>query len=116
MALKELGAAKQKFNAYFSSIYKCFSSFSKYLKTQIEDKNKSVDTQIMGVFIKEDDQTRFYPTVQFLEAGKFKLPRDILKQKGNDDYAKLYQDKTAEQDLMLLNFGALAIVSGIKQD
>jgi len=44
------------------------------------------------------------------------LPREILKQKGNDDYLKLYQEKTKELETACLNFGALAIVSGIKQD
>lgn len=35
----------------------------------------------------------FYPSPEFLDAGKFKLSRDMLKDKGADEYSKFYAAK-----------------------
>jgi len=71
---------------------------------------------------------RFYPSPEYLEAGKFKLLRDILKEKGSSDYAAYYLKKhnggceegsAAEgviPKVLMLNFGALAMVSGVKAE
>ena len=61
-----------------------------------------------------------YPSPEFVEAGKFKLLRAILKEKGSQDYATYYANKVQlenqESHIHAINFGALAMVSGIKAE
>ena len=50
------------------------------MRSQIDDKNKAVDTTIIGVFTKDKNSSSkngivFYPSPGYLDAGKFKLPR-----------------------------------------
>jgi hypothetical protein len=66
----------------------------------------------------------FYPSPEYLDAGKFKLSREMLREKGSDDYSKYYSakvsgevnDKATQPPIISLNFGALAIVSGVKSE
>ena len=56
-----------------------------------------------GVFVKEQRNTNksvivFYPSPDYLDAGKFKLPREMLKDKGSQDYAKFYASKFGSSD------------------
>ena len=52
-----------------------WSAFTKFIKSQCQDKQKAVDTQICGVFIPDQDNIQFMPLPSFLEAGKFKLQK-----------------------------------------
>ena len=45
--------AKTKFNAFYHNIGKVWGAFCKYIKSQVEDKDKAVDTCMVGLFIKE---------------------------------------------------------------
>ena len=57
-----------------------------------------MDTSIIGLFLKLDDQIRFYPSPEFLDAGKFKLLRDTLREKGNNEYSQLYNKKMGKNE------------------
>ena len=45
--------AKTKFNAFYHNIGKVWGAFCKYIKSQVEEKDKAVDTCMIGFFIKE---------------------------------------------------------------
>lgn len=95
--------------------------------------DRSVDTNLIGVFLKEkvglsgETRVRFYPSPEYLEAGKFKLLREILKEKGSQDYLRFYNSKVESvtrgetasvegRPIVSLNFGAIAMVSGVKAE
>lgn len=52
---------------------------------------------VAGTFLRsvEDEAVSvcFLPSPEYLEAGKFKLPRAVLREKGADSYASFYQKK-----------------------
>ena len=55
-------------------VVKIWQSFSKFIKTQVMTNNRLVDTQMIGLFGKDNNGDIFYlPSREFLEAGKFKL-------------------------------------------
>ena len=114
----DLMMTKSKFNAHLKTLGKLWQAFSKYIKNQVQEKQRSVDTTIFGVFMKDGDKLRFLASPEYLEAGKFRLPRDVLKEKGSEDYSKFYEKITGcqEGEMPVLNFGAIAIVSGLKAD
>jgi hypothetical protein len=41
---------------------------------------------------------RFYPSPEFLDAGKFKLLRETLRDKGTCEYASYYAKKMGKSD------------------
>jgi hypothetical protein len=70
------------------------------------------------LFVPVDDNIIFYPSFEYLDAGKYKLPKNILKEKGEKDYASFYAslgEKYAE-NVVKLNFGSIGIVCGIKAE
>lgn len=58
----------------------------------------------------------YYPSKDYLEAGKFKLSRSILKEKGDQEYEALYANVLASEQLISVNFGSIAIVCGVKSE
>lgn len=71
----------------------------------------------------DDETIKFLPTPDFLEAGKFKLPRNVLKDKGSDEYHKYYSSKVEKQtaaegqsQLSIVNYASLAFVCGLKSE
>ena len=54
-----------------------------------------MDTRLIGLLIKEGEIIRYYPSPEYLEAGKFKLDRRTLKEKGVDTYSEFYTKKLA---------------------
>lgn len=54
------------------------------------DKEKTLDTLLIGLIEPGENITRFFPSPEFQEAGKFKMLRDILKEKGSIEYSDFY--------------------------
>ena len=76
-----------------------------------------MDTSFIGLFVPCGDSVVFYPSCEYLEAGKYKLPKSILKEKGERDYASFYASLLEKYvDNVKLNFGSIGIVCGIKAD
>jgi hypothetical protein len=67
---------KQIFKLNVKEITKVWYAFSKFIKNQCNSKMKTVDTQLIGIFLGDG---KFYPSPDYLEAGNFKLHRDIYK-------------------------------------
>lgn len=82
------------------------------------DKNKVVDTTFIGLFVPVDEGVTFYPSVEYLDAGKFKLPKAILKEKGEREYAAMYSAilEKHKDNMVKLNFGSIGIVCGAKAE
>ena len=69
------------------------------------------------MFVPTDETVVFYPSVEYLEAGKYKLSKSVLKEKGDRDYATFYTSLQEKyDDSVKLNFGSIGIVCGIKPD
>jgi len=45
---------------------------------------------LIGAFVPSQSGVTFYPSMEYLEAGKFKLAKTILKEKGEKEYEGLY--------------------------
>ena len=69
---------KQIFKQNVRQITKVWYAFSKFVKNQCEQKNKTVDTQLIGIFVPDNSVgCKFYPSPEYLEAGNFKMHKDI---------------------------------------
>lgn len=77
-----------------------------------------MDTTFIGLFVPTEDSIIFYPSVEYLDAGKYKLPKSILKEKGERDYASFYPsiEQKFSDNMVKLNFGSIGIVCGIKAE
>lgn len=74
-------------------------AFAKFVKTQVADKNKILDTGLIGIFMKVgDEQVCYFPSPEFLEAGKFRLLRETLREKGSGEYSGLYLKKMGKSE------------------
>ena len=57
-----------------ANLVKIWQSFSKFIKNQVMSNGRLVDTQLIGLFGKDENGDIFYmPSREYLEAGKFKL-------------------------------------------
>ena len=81
---------------------KVYTAYTKFIEKQIIEKKKSVDSVYIGLF-KANEHTssaKLYPSQEFIEAGRFKLPiwiRDELREKKlGTDYQKLFGQIRAE--------------------
>ena len=55
---------------------KVWFSFVKFVNNQVMVNGRLVDSQLMGLFFKNDNgEVTYMPSVDYLEAGKFKLQR-----------------------------------------
>jgi hypothetical protein len=55
-------------------ISKVWQAFTKFIRNQVINNGRCVDTQMIGLFFKdENDCVKYLPSVDYLEAGKFKL-------------------------------------------
>ena len=59
-----------------------------------------------------------YPSSEYLEAGKFKLPKFMRKQMMDNGmtYEELYNSIKAKTELSIMNFGSLGSVCNLQQD
>ena len=74
---------RQNFSALvreeFRNVYKVWSSFVKFIRVQVQGKQKIVDTTFIGYLHKKDDEAvtaqnlELLPSQEFVEAGKFKI-------------------------------------------
>tara|TARA_B100000787_G_C15988353_1_gene204709 strand:- start:150 stop:428 length:279 start_codon:yes stop_codon:yes gene_type:complete len=53
-----------------------WTAFTKFIRSQCCNKNRAVDTQLIGLFIPANGKVTYMPDSDFLEAGKFKLQRN----------------------------------------
>lgn len=62
----------------FRRVFKVWSAFVKFLRSQISGRQKIVDTTFIGYLYKSDDEpinpsnVELLPSLEFFEAGKFK--------------------------------------------
>ena len=114
----EIDNSKAIFANILKKLAKVWRAFSKFLKNQCESKGKAVDTQILGLFMmKEGTQTiSLYPSPEFLEAGKFKLPKFMNQQMmdQNVSYEELYVNLKAKTELQIMNFGSIGSVCNLQ--
>ena len=71
---KAAGDSKRMMAEQMGKVQKVWQAFVKFVKNQVTVNGRLVDTQIIGLFCK--DQTGdvlFLPSRDYLEAGKFKL-------------------------------------------
>ena len=99
MQVKSLMATSESrtiFNEHLMLASKVFVAYTKFIDKQINEKMKAVDSGFIGIF-KQNEKTqmaKLYPSIEFLEAGRFKLPKWIREELNElrlgTDYAKLY--------------------------
>jgi hypothetical protein len=60
-----------------AKVIRVWSAFTKFIKSQVLDKGKHVDTQTIGLFLSGKGQGKlvYMPLPAFFEAGKFKFPK-----------------------------------------
>jgi len=77
-----------------------------------------VDTLLIGAFVPDPAcKCILYPSVEYIEAGRFKPSRSILNEINNDpksNYKHFYDQKV--KDPLYLNFGSIAMVCNIKSE
>ena len=79
---KNVPDAKRLMLENLSKVQKVWFSFAKFLKNQVTVNGKLVDTQLIGLFFRDNDDNGsvvFWPSVDYLEAGKFKLSKTSTK-------------------------------------
>ena len=69
--------AKQIMTSNLAKVIRVWSAFSKFIKSQVTDKSKHVDTQTIGLFLSAKGQgnVQFMPLPTFMEAGKFRFAK-----------------------------------------
>ena len=78
---------------------KIFSAYARQIFGQIDNAKKCVDTIYFGLLIVDSDGSKtikYYPSVDFLDAGKFKLSKQLrneLTESKAKDYESLYEVK-----------------------
>ena len=82
-----------------TKVNKVWQAFVKFLRSQVLTNGKCVDTQLIGLFFKDEKQIlKFMPSTDYLEAGKFKFRWnedfiDGLKDDAVEDYQQKYRNK-----------------------
>lgn len=57
-----------------AKVNKVWQAFTKFIQSQVVQNHKCVDTQLIGLIFMDDRQgVAFMPSVEYLEAGKFKF-------------------------------------------
>ena len=71
---KNVTDGKRLMTENIANMVKIWQSFSKFIKNQVMTNGRLVDTQLIGLFGKDEHGAAFYmPSREYLEAGKFKL-------------------------------------------
>jgi len=80
-------------------VIRVWHSFVKFIKNQVVTNGRCVDTQLIGLIYKDENQTvKYLPSVEYLEAGKFKFRQgenliDGLRDQAVDSYREAYDAK-----------------------
>lgn len=76
-----------------TKVSKVWQAFVKFLRSQVLTNGKCVDTQLIGLFFKDETQIlKYMPSIDYLEAGKFKFRQnDNLIDGLNDDAVANYK-------------------------
>ena len=103
-------------------------AFVKFIKNQVTVNGRLVDTQLVGLFYRDnnnDGNVVYMPSPEYLEAGKFKLSRtstssgvtttDISSDKYNTEYKAKLQS-VGKSELCQLSFASIAMVAGTQKD
>ena len=76
IATKQAGDSKRLMAENTAKTLKVWYSFVKFVKNQVTVNGRLVDTQLIGLFGKDENGDVFYmPSREFLDAGKFRLQR-----------------------------------------
>ena len=100
------------FNSQLKLATKVHIAFCKALKKTLVDVQKPIDTTIIGIF-KPGDQIKFYPSPEFVEAGRFKQAKWLKKEvdeSGCEGYKGHFSLIKESSDIQTLNFASLATV------
>jgi hypothetical protein len=82
-----------------AKVMRVWYSFVKFVKNQVVTNNRCVDTQLIGLIYKDEKQAvRYLPSVEYLEAGKFKIRQgddliDGLREQAVSSYKQAYDAK-----------------------
>ena len=82
-----------------AKVVRVWYSFVKFVKNQVVTNNRCVDTQLIGLIYKDEKQAvRYLPSVEYLEAGKFKIRQgddliDGLREQAVSSYKQAYDAK-----------------------
>jgi hypothetical protein len=73
---------------------KVWSAFTKFINKQCHENQKSVDTNLIGLFCAKSTGICFYPSVDFVEAGRFKISKstrqEMANKSGCENYGEFY--------------------------
>ena len=95
---KSVADAKRHMLENLNKVQKVWYAFVKFIKNQVTVNGKLVDTQTFGLFYRDNDNNGnvvFLPSVEYLEAGKFKLSKTNNETVANlslEQYSAKYQD------------------------
>ena len=78
---------------------------------------KTVETHLIGAFVQDQATTcKFYPSPEYLEAGNFKMHRDLYQEFNGSTYPLFYNHLLKDKDIIPVNFSSIAMVCNIKTD
>jgi hypothetical protein len=66
---------KKMMEENFEKVSRVFNTFCKFISAHCLNKDRAVDTTLIGLFIPCGGKVTYMPLPDFLEAGKFKLQR-----------------------------------------
>eukprot|EP00347_Sterkiella_histriomuscorum_P003736 403363144 len=107
MALNDNSDKKELTRDEFRNCYRVWSGFVKFIKSQVQNKHRMVDTKYIGWFYESEGKTiEYLPTKEYYEAGKFKN-NNIPDFTQNFELVKQYAEKN---NLSTMNEQAIALV------
>lgn len=90
-----------------AKVMRVWHSFVKFVKNQVITNGRCVDTQLIGLIYRDEKQVvRYLPSVEYLEAGKFKFRQgedliDGLREQAVSSYCQKYEDKQKVSPIMV---------------
>lgn len=96
------------FAEHLKCVTKVFQATKKVLHSSLKIKEKPIDTGFIGFFLPGECVT-WYPSPDYIEAGRFKLPKWLRQQKQeseHDSYALFYQAKKPA-DIQIMSLSAV---------
>ena len=118
---KSVTDAKRLMMENLNKVQKVWYAFTKFIRNQVTVNGRLVDTQIFGLFYRDNDDSGnvvFMPSVEYLEAGKFKLSKtnnetvaSLPLEQYSAKYLEIVQSAGKSQQAQI-SFGSIAMVAG----
>ena len=114
--------AKKLMLQNLQKVQKVWYAFVKFVKSQVTVNGRLLDTSIFGLFYKDNANSGnvvFMPSMEYLEAGKFKLSRtspnnETVAATSMAEYSAKYAEKirsTSKGELCVLSYSSIAMVT-----